>query len=103
VPVVPAKSPVSENIDVLYETSDGFGVVFWSNSYYRLPKDLLPVTAATLERMIQPDGVFARQKKNSSRILRRLFGRAYEYQGASVGKANSMADFELSEPITKAV
>ncbi len=97
-PTSQTTSAVPSNLDVLYDTSDGFAVVFWNNAYYRLPKEMLPVTAAILEQMVKSDSADPSQEKSLSRLLVWLFGRSHKPKGSSIRRAHSISDFEPAAP-----
>jgi len=105
--VLPPLAPTSQttsadtpNLDVLYETSDGFSVVFWNNAYYRLPKEMLPVTAAILEQMVKSESADPSQEKSFFRLLAWLFGRSRTAKGPSIQRAHAISEFEPLAPST---
>lgn len=42
--------PAAKQLEALYETSDGASIVFWQGAYYRIPRELMPMESAELER-----------------------------------------------------
>jgi tetratricopeptide (TPR) repeat protein len=99
-PTSQTTSDVTPNLDVLYETSDGFPVVFWNNAYYRLPKEILPVTAAILEQMVKSESADPSQEKSFFRLLAWLFGRSRTSKGPFIQRAHAISEFEPLAPCT---
>lgn len=87
-----AAAPAPEVLDVIYEAADGAAVVFWNNLYWRIPQEMLPVTAARLTGSLpgaaQPAG------GRRARLRAALAGLAFWRRAPVVGSAVAISDLE---------
>ena len=89
-----ALSTITPNIDALYETSDGFVVVFWDNTYHRLPKAALPLTPEMLNEAISAQNQIRMRMARANRMRRLLLKIDFRNKPTPIPHSYSIAEFE---------
>lgn len=91
----PPATPAPSALDIIYEPSNGGGVVFWNNEYYQFPTSALPMTAERLFDLVskQTDSEIC-QKSVAKNFLQRLFHFTFRRSPIRWRRAASIAEFE---------
>lgn len=85
-------APAPEFLDVIYETTDGAAAVFWNSLYWRIPRDMLPVSATSLSGM--QNGAGQPPGGRRARLLAMLRRMAFWKRVPEVRSAVAISDFE---------